>query len=459
MKLNPIIIAGAGLFWLGSLTAAYYGGMGKNQLASVSGGSPASRSSAGTSATSTAGSGSGKAANGTLIPEAARKVLTVKQIIAKAKNSMQGGAMQNPRAMMKAMALIEEIAPEDIMEALAELEKGTDPQQKMIFQMALLGRWAEVDGAVAMKYAEEHPSGAGMMAQMGKMGVASAWAEKDPEAVWKWYQGQAEADGGAMFGGNMVLASLFASMAVKDPDLAFKRLEEIDGPGKMMALAGLMQVGLFDDDKRQMVLKKIDSIPDEAERKQAKQMMLSQLAMASPDQAIAWMKTQPAAEQSELRVSIGTMLMMSDPKQGASILLEGATDGEKPQRYATVIGSWAHFDTNAAGTWLREQPQGPHLDNARESFVRTASQKDPESAMAWAGTITDSSTRVTSTITAYQAWKKKDAAAADRALEASGLSADHREVVRTADSTAPKTPTPTPAPAPAPSFTKSSPEN
>ena len=331
MKLNPIIIAGAGLFWLGSLTAAYYGGMGKNQLASVSGGSPASRSSAGTSATSTAGSGSGKAANGTLIPEAARKVLTVKQIIAKAKNSMQGGAMQNPRAMMKAMAL--------------------------------------------------------------------------------------------------------------------------------MALAGLMQVGLFDDDKRQMVLKKIDSIPDEAERKQAKQMMLSQLAMASPDQAIAWMKTQPAAEQSELRVSIGTMLMMSDPKQGASILLEGATDGEKPQRYATVIGSWAHFDTNAAGTWLREQPQGPHLDNARESFVRTASQKDPESAMAWAGTITDSSTRVTSTITAYQAWKKKDAAAADRALEASGLSADHREVVRTADSTAPKTPTPTPAPAPAPSFTKSSPEN
>ena len=130
--------------------------------------------------------------------------------------------------------------------------------------------------------------------------------------------------------------------------------------------------------------------------------------------------------------------MMSDPKRGASILLEGATEAEKPDRYAAVIGSWANFDTNAAGTWLREQSQGPHLDKAREAFVSSASEKDPESAMAWAGTITDPEARVTSTSNAYQAWKKKDPAAAERALEGAGLSAEQLNTVRTsAPSSAP----------------------
>jgi len=268
--------------------------------------------------------------------------------------------------------------------------------------------------------------------------VASAWAEHDPEAVWKWYKDN-DSDGGGLLGGsNLALTSLFASLAGKDIDLAFKRLDEIEGPGKQMALAGMFQSALFDDDKRAQLLKKVDSIADSDERKQAKQMMLGQFAMLAPDQAVEWMKTQPPEEQKEMKETMGTMFMMSDPKKGAALMLDGATDEAKPKIYSRIISQWAAMDTNAAGTWLREQTQGPQLDDARSSFVQAASIKDPESAMAWASTITTSDSRVSATTVAFKAWQKKDPAAAEQALSRSGLTPEQMETVRTDSAKAPE---------------------
>lgn len=355
--------------------------------------------------------------------------MTVKQILAKATAGMRNGSM-NPMGMMKSMALLDAIRLEDIPEALAEVDAMKDPQHKTMLQMALLGKWAEADGPAAMKYAEEHPAGNGMMSQVAKMSVASTWAEKDPEAVWAWYKGQPEDQKGGMMGGNMVLSSLFAQMAAQDPAQAFKRLEEIDGPGRQMALAGMFQASMFDEAKRTAILDQVNALPDESERATAKQMMLGQWAMMAPDDAMKWVVEQPAAEQSQLRETMGTMFMMSDPKKGAAFMLEGATEEQKPQRYMQIVASWAATDTTAAGTWLNEQPQGPHLANARSAFVSAAATKDPESAMAWAGTITEPAARTMATGTAYAAWKKKDAAAADAALAASGLTAEQQQQAR-----------------------------
>jgi hypothetical protein len=140
----------------------------------------------------------------------------------------------------------------------------TDPQSKMLLYMAVLGKWAETDGPEAMAYAQEHSKTLGMMGQMAKMSVAGAWSEKDPEAVWTWYNdNRGSADSGPM-GGQMVLMSLFSSLAARDPDLAFKRLAELDGSGKQMALAGMFQSALFDDAKRTTLLTHIDALEDPA---------------------------------------------------------------------------------------------------------------------------------------------------------------------------------------------------
>jgi hypothetical protein len=168
---------------------------------------------------------------------------------------------------------------------------------------------------------------------MSKVGALSAWTENDPETAWKWYQNQPEKTSGGIMGGNLVLTTLFAKMAENDPDQAFQRLTEIKGASnRQMALSGMFQSAFFDDAKRQQMLTNIGAIPDEAERKQTKQMMLGQWAMMAPEQAVAWVGTQPPEEQKDLRQSMGTMLMMSDPKTGAKCMLEGVTEEEKPTK-------------------------------------------------------------------------------------------------------------------------------
>ncbi|MES2708413.1 MAG: hypothetical protein V4726_17600 [Verrucomicrobiota bacterium] len=431
MKLNRLSIAGAGALWLGTLSGAYF--FGKSKGTSDAGSASAVNAAGGEGSNQTAmrnrpgapgtGSGAGIGAD-------SGKPMALKAILAQMKEKMRGGGLQNPASMMKVMGLLDKIQVEDIPAALAEAESMTDPQQKMTLLMGLLGKWAETDGPAAMKYAGEHSSGLGMMAQMAKASVAGTWAEKDPEAVWKWYKDQGDKDTGGMMGGNLVLASLFSNLAGKDMDSAFTRLDEIEGAGRTMALAGIFQSVLFDPEKRDAVLKKLETLPEESERKQARQMMLSQWTMLSPTEATDWVKTQPQKEQAELRESMGPMLMMSDPKKGAAFMIEGATEEEKPKRYAAVVGPWARMDTNAAGTWLSAQPQGPHLDEARRSFVGAASERDPESAMAWAATITDEEKRVTATTTAYKAWKKKDAGAAESALANSGLSQEKIDSIK-----------------------------
>ncbi len=419
MQLHQKHLILVGTLWLGSLAATYYFGKTKGETAA------ADNRTAGSTAESSSSKGPGGKAGANAASAKTNAVgdtVPLKTILAQMKTMMRGGgSMQNPNTMMKLMGLLDKISPDDFPAALAEAEGMTDPQSKMLLQMAVLGKWAATDGPAAMKYAEEHSKNMGMMAQMAKMSVASAWAENDPEAVWKWYQSTKDADSAGPMGGGMVLVSLFSSLAAKDPQLAFKRLGELEGPTKQMALAGMFQSALFDPDKRNAILAQVDAMSDKSERDQAKQSMLGQWMMMAPEEATAYVKSQPAAEQATLRQTAGQMLMMTDPKKGAAFIMDGATDADRAERYSSVVSSWAHMDTNAAGNWLNEQPKGPELDKAKQSFVFAAATKDPESAMTWAATITDETTKTTAITHAYSAWKKTDAAAAEKALQASGL--------------------------------------
>ncbi len=418
MKTKTLVLASTGAVWILTVSAAYY--LGKNNGPSA----PASRSS-GVLHPSVAGQET--------VADAAEKPLPVRHILAGIKEKMRlGGGLQNPAALMSVMGLLDKIRPEDIPEALAEIEQLTDPRQKASLLMALLGKWAAVDGPAAMEYTEKHASEAGAIASINRALVAGAWAERDPEAIWEWYQrkGQTGTDGKPV--DPVVVAAIFSGMAAGDPAKAFSRLQDFEGTTRAMALAGIFQSAIFDPEKRQTLLRLVDTMPDDVERAQARRTMVSQWTMMAPEEAMAWVKEQPAKDQGPLRESAGNMLQMSDPKKGAAFILEGATPEELPGRYGTVVLQWAVRDVNAAGTWLREQPQGPQLDEARRTFVSVASERDPASAMVWAGTITDPVSRVSSMATAWQAWKKTDPAAADNALAAADLTDEQRNTVRNA---------------------------
>lgn len=309
-----------------------------------------------------------------------------------------------------------------------------DPQSKMMVYMAVLGKWAEQDGPAAMKYAEDHAKDLGPTGAVLKMSVVAMWAEKDPDAVWAWYQSNKDKDSGGMFGGNKIaLSSIFSNLMTNDPDTAFKRLDELDKQDKIMALSGMSQTALFDDTKRLKLLDRIEAMPDATERTQARTMLISQWVMFAPDDAAAWVGKQPAEEQKEMRSSVGTAFMISDPKKGAAFLMEGATAEEKPTRYATVVGSWAAINPDAAASWLAEQNDGPELDQAYGTLARSLSDTKPAVAMNHVGAITDAKQRFTTASTIYRKWQATDSAAADKSLETIGLNSEQIQQIKSLD--------------------------
>jgi leucyl/phenylalanyl-tRNA---protein transferase len=430
MKPRPLFILAGAVLWLGTLIGAYQ--LGQRKMASQPESSVVSAAAAANSRNpGNSRSGSDAAGRGSLRP--ADKPQTVKQLFTQLKATMRPGSMQNPMVMMRALALLDKLRPEDLPEALREAEAMKDQQSKMMVFMAVLGKWAEQDGPAAMKYAEDHATELGPTGAVLKMSVVGAWAEQDPDAVWAWYQGNKDKDSGGMFGGNqMVLMSVFSNLMANDPDTAFKRLDELSKESRTMALAGMSQTALFDDTKRQALLDRIKIMPDAAERSQARQMLVSQWVMLAPDDATAWVAQQPAEEQKEMRESIGTALLMSDPKKGAAFMLEGATAEDKPTIYAKVVGGWAAMNQDAAATWLGEQGDGPELDQARSSLAFAMSDRNPAVAMANVRAITDADLRFTAASTVYAKWQATDAAAADQAIDNAGLTAEQVQQIRSA---------------------------
>ena len=431
MKANPLFILAGAVLWIGTLIGTYQFGHrhGTAQLATT----PAGATAAGGNTRAASNSRSGTDGGGRSSQRPADKPLTVKQLFAQVKAAMRPGSMQNPMAITRAMALLDKLRPEDIPAALLEAEAMKDQQSKMMVYMGILGKWAEQDGPAAMKYAEDHAKDLGATGAVLKRSVVATWAEKDPDAVWAWYQGSKEKDSGGMFGVNqMVLMSIFSNLMTNDPDTAFKRLDELDKGGRTMALAGMSQTALFDDTKRQTLLDRIKAMPDAEERTQARQMLLSQWVMLAPDEVTAWVGQQPAADQKELRDRVGTMFMMNDPKKGAAFIMEGATAEEKPALYAKVVGSWAATNPDAAASWLAEQGDGPELDQARSSLGFSMSDKNPVDAMAKVRAITDADQRFTAASMVYAKCQSADPVAADKALDNAGLTPEQVSKIRTA---------------------------
>jgi hypothetical protein len=85
--------------------------------------------------------------------------------------------------------------------------------------------------------------------------------------------------------------------------------------------------------------------------------------------------------------------MRAEPEAAADWWLAQSTDDDRSNTYAKIIAEWATNSPNQAGTWLSNQPQTTTLDSARAQFATAVRERDPESAIAWAKSITDSKLR------------------------------------------------------------------
>jgi hypothetical protein len=412
-----------GVLWLSTVAAAYF--LGQSGATVPGAVAPANPASAGTAAVNSEEARSGRVVEAftgntpdDLLPGGRKNVASM---VARARAEMASGmnGMMNFRGMLRAIAPMAELDDAQIQEALAEVEKTTrEPQQKMMFYSLLLGQWAENDGPAALAYAEKNMKGKGMFDFGIKSAVLGSWARRDPDAVWRWYQTERQ-KGESDQSTQMTVSALFAGMASKDIDAAFARLNTLEEHERPMAAAGIASTG-GDERARQRLLERSESLAPEL-RRQIQENAIRSWAMMDPEEALKWIRTRPAEDQSGLRSTAANMVMMSDPQRGADLLMEGATEKDKPRIYDTIVGSWANRDPRAAAEWLTKQPQGPELDNARRTFASLVTQRDPSAAMDWAKSVTNEDQRNSSVQQIYQTWRKRDEKAAEAALEASGI--------------------------------------
>ncbi len=346
---------------------------------------------------------------------------SVASLIARARLEMRGGqpGMRNSRGMLRAMAALAELDDAQLQEALAEVEQSVrEAGQKQMLYSALLGLWAETDGRAAMAYAQGKLGKGSRFAGNAIQAVVGAWARRDPEAVWKWFETQPKDEVDDHTRG-IAATSVFRGMAAHDLESALARLLTIDDRSRTSALHGIAD-SATDNASRRRLLDRSASLPP-GQRDKIRDIVTPEWALSAPDEVMAWIRSLPADEQKSVRGSASDDLLHAKPALAADFLLEGAAEKDKRRILARTVSSWAQEDVRAAGEWLTKQPQGPELDDARSRYAGLVAPRDPAAAMDWARSVQNEKQRTQSIASVYGTWRAKDPAAANAALRATGL--------------------------------------
>ena len=428
------------LIWIGSLVAAFQ--LGKKSDIGISAQSKNSLEptlsktitySPDGDSSASPGSSSGNSISPATGNEGAKKIanqnINVSALIAsmKAEFGSSGGMIYNASAMMRIMAPIADLTEDQIYEALDEVSKTVPAQQqKMMFYQLLLGRLAEADGRKAMEYVTEKLADEkGMYASM-IVAVIGTWVQRDPEGAWNWFIENRDQRPSGMMGDNQI-QFIFSGLASRDIGDAFRRLEELTDFEQEFAVSGIAMSAAWNPDSRDELLTRAPELPGEQKDK-IYQRLFTQWAMTTPREAIEWAGKLPDEDRKKLAKRGGYSLMYAAPELGVKFILDNASEAELPRTYSTIVSQWAIRDPNAAGDWLNELPQGPHLDDARSSFAFTIAPRDPISAMEWAKSVETKTKKFSSIRQVYTRWREKDLQAADSALNSSGL--DEEEIAK-----------------------------
>lgn len=221
--------------------------------------------------------------------------------------------------------------------------------------------------------------------------LGSVWAKIDPEAA----------------------APLFQGLAAKDLSFALQCYGVLDERGQTFAAKGLAEF-TTDDDSRRQLLEQVAAPPLAMIRSAVARPWL----MDDTEAALQWMRTLPPAEARGLLDNAGSWLMGIQPEQGIALRMEVGMS-ENSMRYAIV--DWAYQNLETAGAWLGRQPPDPLFESAHREYAITLGRVDPSAGMKWADHIQSAEERERAKHKIYNIWRTKDRAAADAALEQSGL--------------------------------------
>ena len=176
----------------------------------------------------------------------------------------------------------------------------------------------------------------------------------------------------------------------------------------------------------------IGRLPDDR-RDSARKELVAHWAQFAPADAARWVgRMSPSAERASMARDVALAWVRRDPGAALPWLFKNTPEASQPDALAAAVAVWSRSDPNAAATWLGESaPQELDTDPAVAALARQIVHRDPESALAWASTITNPGVRDGALGTVMSQWAIREPVAARLYVDEAEISDEQREKLRT----------------------------
>ena len=353
------------------------------------------------------------------------------RILAAAREDLRTGLLSQ-KGVLRAFNRIQSLDALTVIDAVMELEAmDSRHPDHGVLMLAVMGRWAELDGDSAMEYAERKLSGdlrAGVI-----VNVVSSWAENEPGQAIKWYHrrhltGQL----GSWLGtsSSKLLTPIYLGLAGADPEAAFSSLVAIeDSEGFRCAVDG-MAAAIVVLGRSEQMLRRAGEFSGERQAL-TRAAVLKQWARVAPTDAAAWvLRMTKSGERSRLIRQVGEAWIMHDPERAVEWLLEHTAKTIRADVLRESIALWAQRQPNKAATWLRRLNPGPDTDQAIAALARQIVHRHPEGAFSWASTINNRVMREQTVASVFAQWAIRYPQAASKRLNEADFPAEQMSKLR-----------------------------
>ena len=353
------------------------------------------------------------------------------RILANAREKIRSGLFSQ-KGILRAFNCIQQLDADNVRDAVLELElmDASDPDHKVLL-LAVMGRWAELDGDSAMSYAEGKLSGDLRAAVIEN--VVGSWSEGNPEAALTWYQRRYLTGQLVSWLGNSasgLLTPIYLGMTHSDPEAAFSSMMAIQDEERFRYAVDGMAMAIVGLKKSEQFLRRTGNLT--LQRKAiAHARVLKYWVRLDPEDAAAWvLRMKASGQRAKLIRQVGLEWAMNAPESALQWLLDNAPDKDKADILREAIARWAQSTPNRAATWLRRLTPGPDTDQAIAALAQQIVHRDPEGAFSWASTIKSRVMREQTVSSVFAQWAIRHPREAAQRLEKSNFPKDQVSKLR-----------------------------
>jgi hypothetical protein len=302
-------------------------------------------------------------------------------------------------AYIRLHQLADSIPLEQAAEILVTARKLMSEADFSSFRSDLLNRWASVDPAGMVAYAESLANAEGREFVLAP--AIAEWAYVAPTETMNYLEalpiGPRRCD---------LFATALAGIAVSDPERAARLLTNVSISQCYQVKSEMLSAIAANDPKAAIdFIERHKADPNFGADDRLFDAPLNSWISKDPQAAIAWLASQSVGfrkRHMEEALRGFEVSAEADPATAARLLTTLPFKADITNPYTSVMSAWCQRDPDECKAWLDQQPDSPQKSNGLAEYASRLSETDPAAAVALIASVTNISNlhRVTSTFSA-----------------------------------------------------------